>query len=637
MQLTRRDALKIGAFGSAALVLPVERTARTLLQADLLDPRTLPPLGANAWRVPPRARKVLTSVSVPGFWLDPALGPEPVTDDIDYYELHMRARAVQLLPAGRFPPTTIWGYGGISPGPVIHAERRTASPTTRGRAVLVRHFNDLPSRHPTLGFRPDTSVHLHGNASLPQHDGYANDVSRPGQYKDYWFPTIEDARTLWYHDHGVHITEQNAYMGLAAHYHLHDEEEERIAAETGLPLYYDAATDGPRADAFDQYGNSYDTQLSLRDALFDTNGQLVFDNNSESSLMGHVNLVNGIPWPRMQVEPRQYRFRVLDIALSRSWALSLHVQGSSTRLPFLAVAGGGGISEFAAATTELRVGMAERYEIVIDFSAHAGKTLVMRNTRLPNTVDFERTGEVMMFTVGTTVRHAQRTKVAAGMRLREKPAVMALTAEDATVRRSLEFVRKNSEWTINGRTWAEVIASGFTRTVGDPKRNAVELWTLTNNSGGWFHPIHIHLADFRMLSRTPAPAGTGTARGIRNYEQAPKDVFYLGESEQIQVVGRFGPQAGRYMIHCHNLVHEDHDMMFQFWVHDERPGLPPDGYSPIDARYGGDVTTRLGDVVPQSSKPRNTPSNPSQHPLQLPEVPGGPQYPPAYPFPAIFP
>ena len=90
----------------------------------------------------------------------------------------------------------------------------------RGRNVVVRHRNDI--KNP---LHEHTSVHLHGNASLPQYDGYANDTTRPGEFKDYHYPNGQDARTLWYHDHGVHVTGLNAYMGCAAFYISHDDHE----------------------------------------------------------------------------------------------------------------------------------------------------------------------------------------------------------------------------------------------------------------------------------------------------------------------------------------------------------------------------------------------------------------------------
>ena len=119
-------------------------------------------------------------------------------------------------------------------------------------------------------------------------------------------------------------------------------------------------------------------------------------------------------------------------------------------------------------------------------------------------------------------------------------------------------MRKHGEWTINGHTWDDVIASNFTLLEAHPGFNDVEIWEFKNDSGGWFHPVHIHLIDFKILDRNGRPPF--------DYEKAPKDVVYLGENETVRVIARFERQVGRYMMHCHNLVHEDHDMMVQFEV-----------------------------------------------------------------------
>ena len=94
----------------------------------------------------------------------------------------------------------------------------------------MQQINALPAVHPTLGYTPYTSTHLHGSASLPEYDGYASDVTQPGQWKNYHYPNIQDARTLWYHDHAVDITAENAYLGLAAQYDLHDDLERSLPA-----------------------------------------------------------------------------------------------------------------------------------------------------------------------------------------------------------------------------------------------------------------------------------------------------------------------------------------------------------------------------------------------------------------------
>ncbi len=272
MELSRRDIMKLGAFGSAALILPAERIARTELamsnriaQGDLPRPFTLP------------------------FTTPPVMAPERQTAGFDYYTMTQRQVKAEILPGKQ---TTVWGYNGLVPGPTIVNQQ--------GRQTIVQQINDLPSVHPTLRYNVWTSTHLHGSASKPQYDGYASDITDPQNWKDYEYPNLQEARTLWYHDHGVHVTAPNAYMGLAAMYILHDPH------ELSLPIPH----------------GKYDVPLIIRDAMFQSDGELIYDDNSESGVYGDVNLVNGVPWPAMKVERRGYRFRVLNAAVSRSHDLS---------------------------------------------------------------------------------------------------------------------------------------------------------------------------------------------------------------------------------------------------------------------------------------------------------------------------
>ena len=107
-------------------------------------------------------------------------------------------------------------------------------------------------------------------------------------------------------------------------------------------------------------------------------------------------------------------------------------------------------------------------------------------------------------------------------------------------------------WTINGKIWET------DRVDANPKLGTTEIWSLQNNSGGWFHPVHIHLVDFQILDRNGRPPYA--------FERGWKDVAYVGEGETVRVAMKFGPHKGRYVMHCHNVVHEDHDMMNQFEV-----------------------------------------------------------------------
>jgi spore coat protein A, manganese oxidase len=505
--VSRRDLLKIGAVGGAAMMLPLERTAHSAL--------------AITDRIP--ASQIPAPYQVP-FVVPPVAVPVKRDAKADYFRMTMRAAKVQVLPG--FPKTTIYGYDGMTPGPTIKARR--------GRRTVVRHINGLP-RVAFSGYKPWTSVHLHGSASLPQFDGYASDITNPGEFKDYHYPNIQPARTLWYHDHGVHHTAENAYMGLAAQYHIHDEHEQSLPIPHGR----------------------YDVPLILRDAIFAKDGSLIHDDDGHSSLYGDVILVNGRPWPVMKVERRKYRFRVLNASISRSFRPAL-----STGDPFTVIATDAGLMPHPQEVTEYRHGQAERYEIVIDFANHkVGDKIELRNLSNPNNIDFQHTDKIMMFEVAGNASRLTDNVIPEVLDPGKKDFYnpMKLSASDATgVGASLRVLRGAGIWSINGQTWHDIEDSDYKMTVANPQLDEIQIWELENPGGGWFHPLHIHLIDFKVLSRNGQPPFP--------YERGPKDVVYLGENEKVRVVARFGPQTGRYMVHCHNLVHEDHDMMVQFNV-----------------------------------------------------------------------
>jgi spore coat protein A, manganese oxidase len=523
MQLSRRDLLKVGLFSSAALMLPAERVARTQLAITNRMPESaLPERFSLPFTVPQVAR------------------PVGSVGDTDYYVIRQQQFMAPILGPGK-PATQVWGYnsgaGASTPGPTVHVQQ--------GREVVMRQINELPDTHPELQYNVWTSTHLHGSCSLPEYDGYASDITPPGHFKDYRYPNIQDARTLWYHDHGVHITAENAYMGLAAMYIMHDPLEQRLPIPKG----------------------QYDVPLVLKDAMFQDNGGLVFDDHSESGIYGDVILVNGVPWPNMQVEPRKYRFRVLNASIARSFDLSL-----DTGEPLTVIGTDGGLMPHPAPVEHVKVGMAERYEIVIDFSKYKpGQRVVLKNTSPKNNIDYDTTNVVMAFTVGNHVTSSAHNEVPQD--LNPNMSVMGLTEKDASKTRTMRFQRGGSSWTINDQTWEDVVNSDYNLVCAQVEKDAVEIWELENKSGGWFHPVHIHLVDFKILDRNGRPP--------EPYEQGPKDVAYVGENETVRVIMRFEHQEGKYMMHCHNLVHEDHDMMTQFQVGNATRDI--DLHDPIEA------------------------------------------------------
>ena len=505
MELSRRELLALGVLGGGAILLPLERRVSARTQSRL--PEHLLP----------------QPFSVP-FVTPPILQPMRSDATTDYYQLTLREQSTEILPGFQ---TRIWGYEGIFPGPTIVAHR--------WRTAVVRQINLLPASHPTLGYTPTVSLHLHGSASAPQFDGYASDVTPRGYYKDYEYPNLQDARTLWYHDHGAHQTGPNVYSGLAGMYRLAD----------------------PVEDQFELPSGDYDVPLIVSDAMFSTTGDLFWNDTEEKGVFGDVILVNGRPWPVMQVERRKYRFRILNASISRSYSWRL-----DTGEPLIVIGTDAGLVQTPQSVRQFRHGVAERYEVIIDFAKYpVGRRVVLQNRGAKNAENYANTDKVMAFDVVRDPTSTVGNRIPSV--LHSDNPTMALDPSMATATRRLELVRTHGNWTINGQTWDDVIASGFQLTLGNPAQHGVEIWEIYNDSGGWHHPTHIHLVDMRILDRVTK---LGAPKPPMAHERGPKDVIYVGENERVRVIAKFGPHQGRYMVHCHNLVHEDHDMMGQFQV-----------------------------------------------------------------------
>jgi FtsP/CotA-like multicopper oxidase with cupredoxin domain len=546
MSVSRRNVLKVAAVGVGATAVGMTV-----------------PLGGSV-----TASDWISTSAKPGRFKRPLPVPQPLAGAVRsdefgeylHYEITERAGMAQLLDAGA-PRTPVLGYAAGAGDPTFPGPLVKVPQNTRVRMTVT---NDLPTAHPTFGYEGvATSVHLHGSASLPQYDGYADDVTLPGQRKDYWYPNHQGPRTLWYHDHGVHHTAQNAYSGLAAQYHIQNPWEQE-----NLPQ------------------GKYDVPLTISDAMFARDGKLAYMDRNHSGLWGDVIMVNGTPWPYLDVERRFYRFRILMATLSRSMNLKLVNTRTGASLPVHVVGTDGGLMTPQVVTSWRHAG-AERYEIMVDFaSCRIGDTVELRNSSNKNNVDYVYTGQVMQFRVRSE-RSDDRWNAVVPPPASELHPVMSKNASAARRTRDidLEHDDRTNEFMINGMTWREIQDAEhnlFTDDSGSPPRPGdYEIWRIENKSGGWFHPLHIHLVDFQILSRR------GGAGKVQPWEKGPKDVVYVGEGEIIDVLvhyamapttypdgrstgqaGATGDRGGRYMIHCHNLPHEDHDMMGQFLVAD---------------------------------------------------------------------
>ncbi|KAF2729120.1 oxidase cueO precursor [Polyplosphaeria fusca] len=431
---------------------------------------------------------------------------------IDYYEIEIKSFQQQVYPG--LKPAELVGYDGISPGPTFRMER--------GREAVVRFVNHGDK---------DISVHLHGSYSRAPFDGWAEDTTKKDEYKDYYYPNKQSARTLWYHDHAIHHTAENAYFGQAGFYILHD----------------------PAEDALNLPSGDYDVPLALASKQYNKDGTLFSPASETVSLYGDVIHVNGQPWPYFNVEPRKYRFRFLDTSISRAFKLYFEADTAvGKKIPFTMIASDAGLLTKPVTTDNLEISMAERWEAVVDFGAFAGKNITLRNSRkVQADEDYNSTDKVMKFVVGKTVTSQQGNG-----NLPSTLRTVPFPPNKAGVDRTFRFERQGGEWKVNGVTFADV----KNRILAKPPRGQVEIWELQNGGGGWSHPVHIHLIDMQILSRTGA-------RPVLEYEKvALKDVVLLGTSETVRVIARYAPWDGVYMFHCHNLIHEDHDMMAAFNV-----------------------------------------------------------------------
>ena len=484
------------------------------------------------------------------------------------YNFTQKAFSHRFSPG--LPPQTIWGFddghGVMSPGPTYAAQY--------GIGQLTRNHNALPPLSQNGGFgMPSVTTHLHNGHTASESDGNPLDFFEIGHFYDQHYPNVlagfastnepngdinESLSTLWYHDHRVDFTSQNTYKGLVGFYLLFNQFDTGNE-ETGfrLPSY-----------------PQFDIPLAFADKFFDDSGELAFDLFNLDGILGDKFLVNGTVQPFFQVQPRRYRFRLLDTGPSRFYSYFLTDPSNlSANNPFWVIANDGNLLPAPVQVSTVRIGPAERVDIIIDFSQFAGKSIFLENRLLqingqgpvpplgftPGQVECSDTnGNVL-----SDIRPAGQGDLLLRFDVSSKPVkdnslppskqtFYSLPSTNATPRitRTFKFDRLNGQWSVNGQ-FVDTDRSAFRFTV---QQNSVENWLLTNLTGDWTHPIHIHLEEHQILSRNRMPNPLAA-------ENSRKDVTQLHPNERVLLFFRFRDWLGRYPIHCHNVVHEDHAMM----------------------------------------------------------------------------
>ncbi len=498
--------------------------------------------------------------------------------------------------------TTVWGYnfgsGTTYPGSTIVAKSNIPVNVTWVNELrngylfpvdttVLTAFSDLQGVFNTTTRQPVAAVtHLHGGHTESISDGLGEAWSTPdyiyrgndflktddgqvtGNAIPFYYQNDQRASTLWYHDHTLGLDRLGVYSGLAGAYLIRDDDENSYITNNQIPS-------GP-----------YEVELIIQDKMFTDDGQLYFPSEPEEpgqpavsilpEFFGDFILVNGKAWPKLEVEPRPYRFRIVNGSDSRFYNLYLN----DDKEPFAQIGTDGGLFEAPVNTEEVLVGPAMRADIVIDFTNFAGDTVVLHNdakTPFPDGDDITASAsEIMAFIVSKPLDGGVPKAV---LPVNFTPFVAqptpSLTRQLVMFEAEDEFDRlKPSLGTVAGGVMG--MMDPVTET---PSLNSTEIWELFNATED-AHPIHLHLVHFRVINTQPFTADVDPVNGrltnivLQGSPTPPSalyqgwkdtDPMFPGEVTRIQVTF---DRAGKYMWHCHILSHEDHEMMRPFVVVD---------------------------------------------------------------------
>ncbi|KEK25586.1 multicopper oxidase family protein [Bacillus gaemokensis] len=479
-----------------------------------------------------------------------------------YYEVTMRQTYVKFHRD--LPKTKVWGYEGMVPGPTIDVKS--------GETAYVKWSNDLPSKHflpvdKTLShghLDPEvrTVVHLHGGVTPEESDGYpeawfTKKFQHVGPYFKnfiYKYPNQQPSATLWYHDHAMTLTRLNVYAGLAGFYFIRDNKEKKFRLPAG----------------------KYEIPLLIQDKTFLEDGSLFYPSQPNNPTPNTPNpsivpffcgdniIVNGKVWPYLEVEPRKYRFRILNGSNTRTYELSL-----SSNQSFIQIGTDSGFLQRPKGIKKIILAPAERVDVIIDFKKLKGKSVILQNGNgCGGPVNPEDDANVMKFSVTKNLDGIDRSCIPCYMR-----------KKDDSLRRCVKRIRKlkvtasrdmynRPMLLLDDKMWHDPVSEIMR--AGD-----VEIWEFLNVTGG-VHPIHLHLVYFYILDRQPFDVKfynetgeirfTGSPIMPDQSERGPKDVVRAFPGYITRIIARFGPYKGRYVWHCHLLEHEDHDMMRPFQI-----------------------------------------------------------------------
>jgi manganese oxidase len=525
-------------------------------------------------------------------------------------------------------PNAVWTFNGTIPPKLVKARY--------GEPILFRHHNNLPADvKQNGGFgRHTITTHEHNGHHGAENDGFTGAYFFPGQFYDYHWPFVlaghfnfnqtpldvamartpndaggtdpipgdwrETMSTHWFHDHMFSFTSQNVYKGNAAMLNIYsglDRGAEDIDDGVNLRL-----PSGRASVTGKSWGNlDYDVNLMVADKAFDQQGQLTFDIFNFDGFLGDVMTVNFVYKPYFNVEARKYRFRILNASVARFLKIALADQNGNA-VPMTQIANDGNLLPTVVNVTALdEQGIAERYDVVIDFSTFP----IGANLYLVNLADHsdDGGGELNGAKPSRDLTLAQALSGTSGdpcvgaflqFRVVRPPALPDvsqvpttlvpnpdLSAIPVTRQRTFVFgdgaIQTTSDpistffgpWGISTNGGAQ-LAADFGRVSAAPQFGTREIWRLVNDGGGWDHPIHIHFEEAQILARN------GSASNVPAWEKGRKDVFRLHPDGSVTLTIQFRDWGGMFMEHCHNTTHEDNAMLLRWEIDDSgAPFLRP--------------------------------------------------------------
>ena len=421
-----------------------------------------------------------------------------------------------------------------------------------------------------------TIIHWHGLHTPAAMDGHPINTTAPGGSYKYDFKISNRGGTYWYHTHAHELTAKQAYNGLASFFLVDDDDQRKLAKTLDLRL---GETDLP---------------LVIQDKQFDAQGRLVYKPNAHESMMGWLGdivLTNLTPNAAHTVSPRTYRLRLLNGSNARIYRLAF-VNGV-TPLEFTVIGTDGGLIDKPETVKESFFAPGERLDVLIDAGqVPPGQDIFLKSLafdpmenegstqgmgmEMGNMSSKGGMGE-MMASMGTSRLplgmkfNILKLSVAKGDRVLSKlPAALSEIKPIRTVsatQRKIELSMEHMRFLINGRSFK------MKEIAFDVKRGSVEIWSINNPAMGMPHPMHIHGFSFQVIERVSSPQQVSAigifGKGRVVSDLGWKDTVLVWPGETVRIAVDFThnfPDDQTYLLHCHNLEHEDAGMMVNFRV-----------------------------------------------------------------------